>query len=157
MARYARRPMVHQEKLALFYFWRAIGQRMHIQAIPEELPEFEKFNREYERMNFSFTDAGHRVASATRDMFLGWVLPSSLRPLGAPAIHALLDDHLLQGLGFPEPSPATRALVQGTLRARSKITALLPERGKPHMHTARRHGSYPNGYRIEDLGPPGKG
>ncbi len=37
MARYASRPMVEQEKLALFYFWRVVGQRMHIQAIPEEI------------------------------------------------------------------------------------------------------------------------
>ena len=67
--------MVEQEKLALFYFWRAVGQRMHIQAIPDEIGEFEGFNFEYEQQDFHHTDEGHRVASATRDMFLLWVLP----------------------------------------------------------------------------------
>ena len=81
MARYARRPMVEQEKLALFSFWRAVGQRMHIQQIPESMSEFERFNVEYEQKNFQYTDGGHRVASATRDMFLGWVLPKPLRRL----------------------------------------------------------------------------
>ena len=156
MARYARRPMVEQEKMALFYFWRAVGQRMGIQAIPDEISEFERFNVEYERQNFHYTEGGHRVASATRDMFLGWVLPTSLRRFGAPAIHALLDDHLLESLGFPVPSPTLRSLVRQSLRCRSRLTGLLPERRKPFRHTARRHRSYPSGYQIEQLGPPGK-
>ena len=156
MARYARRPMVEQEKLALFYLWRAVGQRMGIQSIPDEISKFEGFNVEYERQNFHYTEGGHRVASATRDMFLGWVLPPPLRRFGAPAIHALLDDHLLVSMGFPGPSPTIRSLVRQSLRCRSRLTVLLPERRKPFRHTARRHRSYPSGYQIEQLGPPGK-
>ena len=155
MSRYAWGPMVEQEKLALFYFWCAVGQRMHIQAIPEEIAEFEWFNVEYEQQNFHYTEGGHRVASATRDMFLGWVVPPPLRRFAAPAIHALLDDHLLESLGFSSPSPTLRRLVRQSLRSRSRLTRLLPERRKPFMHTARRHRSYPSGYQIERLGPPG--
>jgi hypothetical protein len=154
MARYARRPMVEHEKLALFYFWRAVGQRMHIRAIPEEVTEFEGFNLNYERRNFGYTEGGHLVASATRDMVLGWALPRPLRQFGAPAVHSLLDDHLLDSLGFPKPPPVLRRLVRQTLRTRSKLTGLLPERRNPSLQTARRHGSYPNGYQIERLGPP---
>ena len=154
MARYARRPMVEQEKLSLFYFWRAVGQRMHIQAIPGEISEFEGFNIEYEQQNFHYTEGGHRVASATRDMFLSWVLPAPLRRFAAPAIHALLDDGVLEGLGFPSPSPTLRRLVRLSLRSRSGLTRLLPERRKPFLQTARRHSSYPSGYQIERLGPP---
>lgn len=155
MARYARRPMVEHEKLALFYFWRAVGQRMHIQAIPEEVSEFEGFNVEYEQRNFCYTEGGKRVVSATRDMFLGWVLPAPLRHFAAPVIHTLLDDSLLDSFGFPKPSPALRRLVREALRTRSRLTGLLPERRKPFRHTARRHRSYPSGYQIEQLGPPG--
>ena len=153
MARYARRPMVEQEKLALFYFWRAVGQRMHIQAIPDEISEFEGFNIEYEQQNFRYTEGGHRVASATRDMFLGWVLPPPLRRFAAPVIHALLDDPVLEGLGFPSPSPILKGLVRQSLRSRSGLTGLLPERRKPFLQTERRHSSYPSGYQIERLGP----
>ena len=139
MARYARRPMVEQEKLALFYFWRAVGQRMHIRAIPDEISEFEGFNVEYERQNFRYTEGGHRVASATRDMFLSWVLPPPFRRFAAPAIHALLDDPVLEGLGFSSPSPTLRRLVRQSLRSRSRLTGLLPERRKPFLQTAQRN------------------
>jgi hypothetical protein len=155
MERYAYRPMVEQEKLALFYFWRQLSRLMNIHAMPEDIEGLERFNIEYEKQNFRYTDAGHRVATATRDMFLGWFLPPALRRLGAPAVHALLDDPLLDALGFPRPSQAMRRLAQGVLRARGKATGLLPERRKPFMRTARHHRTYPHGYRTEDLGPPG--
>ncbi len=129
---------------------------MHIQAIPDEISEFEKFNVEYERQNFRYTEGGHRVASATRDMFLGWMLPPPLRRFAAPAIHSLLDDRVLEGLGFCSPPPTLRRLVRQTLRSRSGLTKLLPERRKPFLQTARRHSSYPRGYQIERLGPPGE-
>lgn len=147
MARYARRPMVEQEKLALFYFWHAVGQRMHIQAIPEGIVEFERFKVDYERQNFQYTEEGRRAALATRDMSVGWVLPPTLRRFGAPPIHALLGDHLLLSLGFPNPSATLQPLVRQSLRLRSRLTGLLPERRKPFTHTTRRHSSYPNGYR----------
>jgi hypothetical protein len=154
MELYAYRPMVDQEKLALFYFWREIAAQMGIQAVPEDQGEFERFNITYENEKFQYTPSGHRVAPATRDMFLGWFLPPALRRLGAPAIHALTDDRLLSALGLPRTSPALRHLVQGALRARGRLTGLLPERRKPFLRTARGHRTYPRGYRIEDLGPP---
>lgn len=154
MARYAHRPMVPVEKLGLFYFWREVGARMGIQRVPEDIGEFQRFNVTYEQTNFRYTPAGHRIASATRDMFLGWFLPPGLRPLGAPAIHTLLDDRLLEALGFQKPSPALRSLVQGVLRARGKFAGLLPERRKPYLHTQHSHRTYSSGYRIEELGPP---
>ena len=155
MERYAFRPMVPVEKLALFYFWREVAARMGIQSVPEDPEEFERFNVEYEERNFQYTPAAHRVALATRDMFLGWFLPPPLRPLGAPAIHALMDHRLLDALGLPRPSPALQRLVQGALQARGRLTGLLPERRTPFMRTARSHRTYPRGYEIDELGPPG--
>jgi hypothetical protein len=155
MARYGYRPMVKQEKLALFYFWCEIGRRMGIRELPQDIQSFEQFNVEYERQNFRYTDAGHHVAAATRDMFLGWFLPRPLRRLGAPAIHALLDDPLREALGFPKPSPILTHLVRASLRMRGKLSGLLPERRKPFLRIARRHRTYPKGYDIQQLGPPG--
>lgn len=154
MERYAYRSMVEGEKLALFYFWREVGNRMGIQGVPDNIGEFERFNVTYEKEEFRYTPAGHRVALATRDMFLGWFLPPALRGLGAPAIHALMDDSLLDALGLPRPSPTLRGLVQGALRARGQLTGLLPERRRPRLHTAHSHRTYPSGYRIDELGPP---
>jgi hypothetical protein len=155
MERYAYRAMFQQEKLALFYFWREVAARMGIQGAPEEMEEFQRFNVTYEESKFQLTPAGHRVALATQDMFLGWFLPLALRHLGAPAVHALMDDRLLDSLGLPRPSPVLRRLVQGALRVRGRLTGLLPQRRKPFLRTARGHRTYPRGYRIEELGPPG--
>ena len=148
------RPMVAQEKLGLFHYWREVGRRMNIQSIPGDFDEFERYNVEYERRHFRYSETNRRVALATRDMFLSWFLPAPLRRLGEPAIYALMDDLLLEAFGFPRPSPAMRRLVEGALKARAGIVRLLPERRRPRMRTAMKHRSYPRGYRIEELGPP---
>ncbi|MCI0439654.1 MAG: DUF2236 domain-containing protein [Chloroflexi bacterium] len=154
MARFAYRPMVEHEKLALFYFWREVGRRMNIKAIPEDIEGFELFNLDYERARFHRTDAGHGVASATRDMFLGWFLPRFLRPLGRPFIYAIMDDRLLEASGFSKPPPGLRGLVHGLLRLRSRLTRLRGDRRRPFLRTVQKHTTYPKGYRVEELGPP---
>jgi hypothetical protein len=93
---------------------------------------------------------------ATRDLFLGWMLPKPLWNLGAPAIYAFMDPPLLDAFGFPHPPAAIRALVTGSLRLRSRLVRRLPERRKPALRTPRkRRQSYPHGYTIEQLGPAG--
>jgi mpaB/rubber oxygenase-like protein len=152
--RFGWRPMAAQEKLGLFYFWRAIGQHMNIKHIPPTYDEFERFNVEYERAHFHFAEPNRRVASATRDMFLSWFLPKPFRQIGAPAIYALLDKPLLDAFGFPSPTPAMRRLVAGSLKLRGRFITLLPERRRPKSRTQLRHRNYPHGYQIEKLGPP---
>lgn len=151
--RYGWRPMVEQEKLATFHFWCEVGRRMHIGAIPDNFAEFERFNVAYECAHFRYADSNRRVAEATRDLFLGWLLPRPLRRLGKPAIYAMLDDPLLAAFGFPKPSPVLMRFVAGTLKLRSRIVRLLPERRTPKLRTTTRHRSYPHGYNIEELGP----
>ena len=103
-ARFGWRPMLEQEKLASFYFWREVGRRMHIRDIADTYAAFEAYNVEYERTHFRYSAAGSRVAGATRDMFLSWFLPAPLRRPGRPAVYALLDDVLLGAFGFPRPA-----------------------------------------------------
>lgn len=152
-ARFGWRPLVEQERLASFHCWREIGRRMNIRGIPDEYAELERFNVAYERDNFRFTEAGRRVAVATRDMFLAW-FPGLPRPLGERAINALLDEPLLEAFGFARPPRALRRAVEGSLRLRSRVLRLLPPRHSPKLRTRMRHRSYPRGYRIEALGPP---
>jgi len=153
-ARFGWRRLVQQEKLAAFYYWREIGRRMNIRSIPGSLGDLERYNVEYEREHFRYLEANRRVAVAVRDMFLGWFLPAPLRRLGEPAIYAMLDEPLLEAFGFPKPSPALRRLVEGALKMRGRLIRLLPERRKPRLRTGPRRPTYPNGYRIEELGPP---
>jgi hypothetical protein len=126
---------------------------MNIRDIPATIEAFEDFNLACERDRFAYTAAAQRVATATRDMLLGWFLPGPLRRFGAPAVYAIMDDALLEACGFPEPPAWLRRAVPAALRLRGRLVRLLPERRRPFLHTAQRMRSYPNGYRIEELGP----
>lgn len=153
-ARFGWRPLTVTEKLATFFFWREVGKRMAIRDIPETYQAFEEFNVEFEHERFGYTDGGHRVAAATRDMFLDW-FPGLPRSVGRPLVYALLDDPLLDALGFPHPSPRLRRLAEAGIRARSQAVRFLPPRRSPRLRTLEKHRTYPRGYEIEELGPPG--
>ena len=151
--RFGWRQMCEREKLAMFHFWREVGQRMGIRDIPADYVEFERYNIEYEQRHYRYTEANRRVGAATVELFANW-FPRILRPLVRRAIHALLDDALVGGFGFPRPSPVMRRLVIGALRLRAGLLRWLPARRHPRLRTEMRHRSYPRGYRIEELGPP---
>jgi hypothetical protein len=151
--RFAWRPLVENEKLALFYFWREVGKHMNIKDIPSDYAEFERFSMDYERAKFRFAPSNQRLANATRDLFIGWFLPRPLWKLGEPMIYAMLDDLLLEAFGYPKPSDAMRRFVEGVLKFRGRLVRWLPERRKPRLRTGPRNPTYPQGYRIEELGP----
>lgn len=154
MERFGWRKMNEKEKLASFHFFRNVGRYMNIKEIPETYEEYERFNREYERRKFGYTEASKWVASATRDMFLSWYVPKPLWGIGRPFIYALMDEPLLDAFGFPKPSAFMRRTVEGTLRLKARINRLLPARRNPRLRTRDiKHRSYPNGYKIEELGP----
>jgi len=44
-------------------------------------------------------------------------------------------------------------LVEGALRLRARLIRLLPERKRPRLRTGPRRPTYPQGYRVEELGP----
>lgn len=152
-ARFGWRPMCEQERLGFFYFWREVGRRMNIKELPTDYAEFERFNIAYERNHFRHTEANGRVGAATREMFATW-FPTPLRPLVRRSIYALLDDALIKAFGFPRPSPWMRRLVTSGLRMRGRVLRFLPRRRQPLLRTAMKHPTYPNGYAIEELGPP---
>jgi hypothetical protein len=152
-ARFGWRPLIETEKLATFEFWREVGRRMAIEEIPERYEEFERFNEEYERREFRPTEAARRVGAATRDMFLAW-FPGLPRRLGAPAIHALMDERVLEAFGFPSPPKAVRTAVEAALRARGRTVALMPPRRRPRLRVQRRTRTYGRDWQLEGLGPP---
>jgi hypothetical protein len=126
---------------------------MNLKELPADYDSFERYNVEYEGAHFRFTQANHRVGAATRDLFASW-FPRPFRPLVRSGIHALLDDELIKAFGFPQPSPLTRRLVTSSLKIRARFLRWLPRRQRPLLRTQMRQRSYPNGYRIEQLGPP---
>jgi hypothetical protein len=152
-ARFGWRPLTEHEKQASFHYWHAVGHLMGIKDIPADYAAFERYNQAFERDNFGYAEPNRRLAEATRNLFLGWFLPRPLWPLAAPLIYAVMDDRLLDAVGFPRPAPALRRVVEALIRLRGRVTRLLPARRRPRLITRQRHPSYPNGYRIEELGP----
>jgi hypothetical protein len=151
-ARFGWRRMSEGERLAAFHVWRRIGARMGIRDIPDDYDELERFNVEFERANFRYSKHNHALAVATRNLMLGWFLPRPLWPAAAPVIHAMLDEPMRRAVGFdPAPAPV-RALVLGGMALRRRLLRRLPPRRRPRLLTRQRHPTYPNGYRIEELG-----
>jgi hypothetical protein len=151
--RFGWRKPCEQEKLAAYYFWREIGKRMGIKEIPPTYEDFERYNLDYERDKFHYADTNQRVGSATRDLFASW-FPRLFAPAVRYGIYAMLDDRMLEAFGFPRPLSFMPPLVRFALKLRGKFVRFLPPRKKPHFFTDIPNRTYPQGYKISELGPP---
>ncbi|MFE4107763.1 oxygenase MpaB family protein [Almyronema epifaneia] len=125
--RFGWRPLCEQERLALFYFWRAVGERMHIQHIPTTYEAFEQFNQDFERQHLKYSEANRLVADAVLKMLLSW-FPALGQPLVRSSVYALLDDTMLAALNWPQPTPRSRQFVTSALKLRQQALRWLPPR-----------------------------
>jgi hypothetical protein len=151
--RFGWRRLDEGERQAGFHFWREIGRRMAIKDIPGTLAGLERFNVEYERTRFAATEAGAGLAQAQQNVFLAW-FPWLPNRLGARSISALLEPHVVEALGLVRVSGFERGASAGALRLRALALRPLPARRRPRLRTTMRRRSYPEGYAIEQLGPP---
>lgn len=150
--RFGRRPMTQAEQRAWFLYYQGLGARMGIQNIHAQLEDMMAWNDEYEAANFRFSETNQRISEATIKLLLGFYLPRWLYWAGRPAIRALLDPPLLDSMGLqPVPVWFSRFTV-GALRLRATALRLLPLRRKPRLLTQIPRPTYPEGYRIEELG-----
>ncbi|MFN0015163.1 MAG: oxygenase MpaB family protein [Saprospiraceae bacterium] len=146
------RPLTETERQASYYFWREVGRRMGIRDIPESLAAYDKFNRDFEAAEFRYSPDNEAIAVATRNLMLSWFLPKALWKIGAPFVHALIDDHLLEAVGM-KPAPRwLQGLVRRMLRLRARLVGLLPPRRRPRLLTKIPSRTYPTGYVISELG-----
>jgi hypothetical protein len=154
MERFAWRPMIREEKLANYYYWREMGKRMAIKDIPDTYEKLEQYNIEYEEKNFRYAESNRVIGQATVNLMLGWYLPRALRHLGEPFVYAMMDDRLIEAFGFPKQPPALKSMVANALKLRGRIIRHLPPRRLPRLLTQAKNRTYPHGYEIEQLGPP---
>jgi hypothetical protein len=153
--RYGWRPLDEKERLAAFYFWRRVGEMMGIRDIPNRYSELEAFNVRYEREKFCYTPEADRVSQATLKVLEGFLprLPG-VGYLARECIYALCDVPLRRAVGFPDPNPLVQAAVEASLKARAFFLRHLGQPPQePERITTRRFASYPNGYRIAEVGP----
>lgn len=152
-ARFGWRPMCEVEKQSQFHFWREVGRRMHIQAIPDSLAACEAFNRDYERTEFRRSQASVALTAPMLRLLESW-LPWPLKRLVRPSLTALLEPALLPIFDLaPVPKWYVR-LVELALRVRARALRLLPARRQMALYCDGSLRSYPAGYTVEQIGPP---
>jgi hypothetical protein len=150
--RYGWRQPDRHEKLALYYFWREVGRRMNIKDIAPSYEDFERFSAEYEQKHFRYADTNKAIGEATRNLFAKWYAPVPPR-LIFTGIYAMLDENMLKAFGFPKPPGYVRTLLNAGMRARAAVLRRLPPRRTTAFFVDRPTHTYPNGYKITDLGP----
>ena len=156
---YGWRRLTETERIASANYYRDLGRRMGIRDIPRTWQAFARLLDAYEREHFAF-DAGARdVAEATLALF-GTFPPNQRLP--EPVVRrislAVMDEALLDAFAFRRPNPVVRRLVRGGLRARGRVVRLLPPRRDQYFaRMLPQIRTYPDGYRVADLGtfPPG--
>lgn len=148
------RRLCRNERLGYYFFWRNVGQRMGIRDIPPTYEAFEDWAQCYEKRHFRYAEPNRQVGMASRDLFASW-FPRLFAPVVHASIYALLDDAELAAFGFPRPPAIWRALVRAALRTRGRLVRRLPARRSPHFFTDAPNRTYPRGYNIQELGPPG--
>ncbi|KAH9293100.1 hypothetical protein KI387_041695, partial [Taxus chinensis] len=97
---YGYRHWTEGEKQAQFVLWHDIGTRMGIKDIPHSLEEMDAFSRKYETSNMVYSDSNRVIGDATLDLLLSQA-PAFFRPLARRVVYALLDDRLLDAMGYP--------------------------------------------------------
>ena len=152
LERFGRRPMTEHEMTAWFHYYRELGLRMGISDIPADRAGLEAVNRQVEATRFRYAESNRRIGSVTRDLLLGFYMPRWLFRAGRPVAHAFMDTALLRAMGFPTPPIWLRRAVMVGMRLRRPMLRLLPPRHRPRLLTKVRRPTYPEGYRVEELG-----
>ncbi|MEV5141873.1 oxygenase MpaB family protein [Streptomyces syringium] len=153
IGRYGWRPLVAQERVAAFHFYRNVGLRMNIRDIPGSYEDFERYNREYEALRFAPAPGGRRVADHAVDVACHWV-PGPLRPVMRTMVIGLMDEPLRRAFAYPEPR-AMADLARLGLRLRARGSRLLPPRRRSFYDHPPKVRSYPgtqHDYTVDDFG-----
>ncbi|NMO56732.1 DUF2236 domain-containing protein [Actinoplanes sp. TBRC 11911] len=151
--RYGWRPLSEHERRATFRWYSELGRMMHVSGIPDTLEELEAWFDAFDEAQLVPNDDAATVERATRSYLLARV-PPPLAPLGNALVSALYDDRLRAAVKVAPPAWPVRAGLHATLRARK---LLLRHFGRPRTVGQYAEGivtkTYPDGYRISEVGP----
>ncbi|MDP3891770.1 oxygenase MpaB family protein, partial [Nocardioides sp.] len=149
---YGKRAFTDHEVRASVAYYRALGRHLNIPEIPESYAEFEELMDGYEAEHFAFDAGARRVADATLALMLTFHPRPAARAVEVFS-RALMDEPLRAALGYQAPPEPVVRLSRRMLRARGRLLRLFPARQRPRLVAdlpwVR---SYPDGFRIEDLG-----
>jgi hypothetical protein len=149
---YGWRKTMENEREALFYFFKAVGEKMNIKNIPASLKELEEFVEVYEKNNMVLADTNHAVGNATIDIVKGW-MPFFAKPFVLPVMKCLIDKNMLAALGYSRPPALLKIFVKGAMGLRAFSLRKITFKKYPSFVTTEKNLSYPKGYEIKSLGP----
>ncbi|RLV47568.1 DUF2236 domain-containing protein [Nocardioides mangrovicus] len=149
---YGYRPLSEIERTATANYYRRLGRLMGIRDIPATWREFGEAMDAYEVERFGRDDGAVAVSEATLRLQAGFPL---FRPLPRWLVRrvqlSLMDDRLLEAFGYT--APAEGALYRAALRVRGRVLRFFPaRRDEWHFRDLPQVRSYPEGYRVEELG-----
>jgi hypothetical protein len=146
---YGWRPLDPHELVAIARVTTRFGELMGIRGLPRTYDGYLTLLVDYERQHFAHTPASTRLAEASIRIARE-VAPPPLRPLLRRVTIAVMDEPLREALGLPRQPRWFVRTVRGGLRLRGRLLRLVPPRRTAYAH---RPTTYPDGHRLEDLGP----
>lgn len=153
LKKYGYRPFTSHEEKAWFHFFRNVGGRMQIRAIPTSWPEYRLWVQEYENKYLVYADSNRRVADATIGIFEAW-FPWPLKALVQPAIRVLISERLRTAFGFNKPSAVLSIAVRISLNVRKHFMRAFNIERHPKLISNTLNKTYPgNSYTIEGIAP----
>lgn len=156
VARYGPRPFTINERLAMYAFYRRLGEAMKITAIPDSFNAFWAWRRDYELEHQRYAPENEAVSRGMLDA-VAKLMPPALAPLLEGAVASLSHDAgFCNAIGLKKPSAALRVSVRAlaTLwRHASKRVNLFETRGAAETPWLAVYPTYPNGYERLRLGP----
>lgn len=102
-AKFGWRPLHDVEVQANFLLWKAIGERMEIEDIPETYEGLTAWIKDYESDKMTFAASNKMVADSSIRLFMR-PIPSFMHPLARNIIYALLEPQVLKAFDY-EPQP----------------------------------------------------
>ncbi|KAG0098438.1 hypothetical protein BGZ93_000087 [Podila epicladia] len=167
IGRFEWRPLTLLERNALLAHWTYIGKGMGIKNIPDNLDDLMSWSEEYESQHAVFDKNNIKIAEATVSLLLS-MTPKFTHGVLQWGVSALLTNRLRVAFGFAPPPKGVTTFVYSLLWLRGRFIQyfMLPRR-KPMPRTGLRANHenkyvpafhkytpvYPDGYRIEELGP----
>lgn len=117
---YEWRKLTYLEEVALFTYWKEVGNRMGIKDIPETIEKLKEWTEEYEKKAMTYSDNNRKCADASLEYFLKHTSPA-MRGFMKNAMMALLEERTRNALGYPAPSPMMEAFVFRFFRLRAFV------------------------------------
>ena len=148
------RQVTAREREAALEFYTELGARMGLEPVPATFAEAAAFMDDYESRNLAASPEGAELLNATAAA-LAVRLPGPLKSKATAVIALLMDKpEIVPALGL-KPAPAwLRRVFHALLKIRAIITRARPVPTRPSFIPGTSGSSvYPDGYKLEDLGP----